>query len=250
MRGGRAAAHRKRCDLSMVMAVMSLGCLLVAYLCSSSSEETMAAGGQGGSRQGGSGSAAGRLAGRGAGRDRRRDCSPAAAPPAQILCKEAGAACVNGSAAPPTRGGLCVGGSAGAAAVDVVRDEVDLLAVLVRDGRPRGGARVGAQHHAVLRWPRPGERCSGPAPARLARGGAVAGGRHAAAPTLKITPAIVVPVFQALGRCMPFFSSMSLRLHRSKLKPPALEPMATSCAELRCAAALAGGERGRGGGPG
>ena len=48
-------------------------------------------------------------------------------------------------------GVLRVGGGPGAAAVDVGRDEMDLLAVLVGDGGARRRPRVRAQHHAVLR---------------------------------------------------------------------------------------------------
>ncbi|KAJ8556591.1 hypothetical protein ON010_g9375 [Phytophthora cinnamomi] len=47
-------------------------------------------------------------------------------------------------------GVLRVGGRAGAAAVDVGRDVVDLLAVLVHDDGAARRARVGAQHHAIL----------------------------------------------------------------------------------------------------
>ena len=43
-----------------------------------------------------------------------------------------------------------VGRGAGAAAVDVGGDEVDLLAVFVRDGGAGGGARVGPEDDAVL----------------------------------------------------------------------------------------------------
>lgn len=42
----------------------------------------------------------------------------------------------------------------------------------------------------------------------------------AAPRTLKITPAMVVPVFVKPGCFIPFFSKNSFRLHRSKLKPP------------------------------
>lgn len=41
---------------------------------------------------------------------------------------------------------------------------------------------------------------------------------------LKMMPAIVVPVFHALGKCTPLLSSMALRLQLSKLKPPPFEP--------------------------
>eukprot|EP00983_Pelagomonas_calceolata_P090990 1157489-Pelagomonas_calceolata.AAC.4 len=40
--------------------------------------------------------------------------------------------------------------STGTAALDVVRDVVDLLAVFIRDGGARGGAGICAQHHPVL----------------------------------------------------------------------------------------------------
>ena len=46
-----------------------------------------------------------------------------------------------------------------------------------------------------------------------------------------MTPAMVVPVFQRPGGLTPFFSRKELRLHRSKLKPPAFEPTG-SCTML------------------
>lgn len=45
---------------------------------------------------------------------------------------------------------LRVGRSASAAAVDVGRDRVDLLAVLLHHDGPARRPRVGSQHHAVL----------------------------------------------------------------------------------------------------
>ncbi len=39
-------------------------------------------------------------------------------------------------------------------------------------------------------------------------------------------PAIVVPVFISVGGSMPFFSMISLRLHRSNENPPAFDPIA------------------------
>lgn len=44
--------------------------------------------------------------------------------------------------------------------------------------------------------------------------------------TLKMMPAMVVPVFVKPGPCMPRFCSSSLRSTRSKLKPPVADAMA------------------------
>ncbi len=43
--------------------------------------------------------------------------------------------------------------------------------------------------------------------------------------TLNTTPAMVVPVLSSLGADTPLASSMAFRLHSSKLKPPAFDPM-------------------------
>lgn len=150
---------------------------------------------------------------------------------------------------------LCVGRRTGAAAVDVGGDEVDFLAVFVGHRGARGGARVGAQHHAVLQGQPGGAvrkvvrhrrvRCNGfrclcrprqQGARRGDAGGAVLGTGQPPSPSrraLKITPAMVVPVFVKPGCFAPRASKNSFRLHRSKLKPPCCGAAAILTGQLR-----------------
>jgi len=93
-----------------------------------------------------------------------------------------------------------------AAAVDVGRDEVDFLAVLVRDGVPVRAPSVSPQDNPVLRRTRARREsaCRGAAAVRIPRPRA-----------LNTTPAMVVPVFVAVGAFRPTASSTALRRTRS-----------------------------------
>lgn len=50
---------------------------------------------------------------------------------------------------------------------------------------------------------------------------------------MKTTPAMVVPVFHALGTGIPFSSIMALRFTRLKSKPPALVPILAALRDQR-----------------
>lgn len=120
----------------------------------------------------------------------------------------------------PTGDGLSVCCRPSSTAANVRGDEVDLLAVLVCHRGARGRASIRAQHHAVLQ--NTGWQLSPPSwTPTLAVG------------TLNITPAMVVPVFQALGAVAPLLSSSWFRFTKLKSKPPGLDPIRSSPAYAR-----------------
>ena len=154
--------HLNRCDLSSVIAVMIRDCRPVAYLWSSSCEEIMPA------RWTHAVGLHARnllwteavLTGQGSATANRlslyaRELRPAHSGTTRTWIPPNGLAKHADGLHRHIKRRACdilrVGGGAGAAAVDVGRDVVDLLAVLVGDGGARRRPRVRAQHHAVLR---------------------------------------------------------------------------------------------------
>jgi hypothetical protein len=79
---------------------------------------------------------------------------------------------------------------------------VDLFTILVAHNRALSGTSISAKHNTVLET----------------ESGLV--GNCIMSRTLKIMPAMVVPVFFTAGIFTPFFSNAALRWQRSKLKPP------------------------------
>lgn len=126
--------YLKRCCLSMVMAVITRGCLPVPYRCSSSAAATMSA------------SAPGHIHWRSSSATRGGGSVVEASAWCAVLPTRDAIPCAG-----LTCDCLCVRRCACTAASDVVCNKVNLLAILVRHCGARRGPCVRAQHNTILR---------------------------------------------------------------------------------------------------